>query len=455
MWREGSTTVSVESTTAPTDPSLPASRSKSAVHPGLVAIFPQDPEAVPAIWSVGKVAVLGRAQDADVRLGDATVSRRHAQLERIETGLRVTELGSHHGTFVDGEPVGRSGLNAPYGAILRTGGALSLVSDDVTQYRGAPRRIAAGFLGMQRDILGGPALCRVWQQAAAVAALSHPVLIQGETGSGKEAVARLIHAMRKEPGPFVALNLAAVPDGLFESELFGHVRGSFTGATSSRVGAFCQASGGVLFIDEVADLRIELQVKLLRAIDQLRVRPVGADQDVEVNTRIVAATSQDLRQASGKGCFRLDLYYRLAGVVMRVPPLRERRSDILTLATSFLAHEHPKLSLSVCAAEALALARWQGNVRELYHALTRAAVAALTCHSTTILLEHLPELEGAFSDAEAQADTPLTLDVVETALIKARGNASLAAKSLGVSRSTFYNILKREGIAPASLRPQR
>jgi transcriptional regulator of acetoin/glycerol metabolism len=435
------TSTDLQVSTGPTSPSRSSVRAAPR-RPGLVTIFPWSAEQAPATWRVSKAEVVGRSTDCDIRLKDPAVSRRHAQLVPADGGLRITDLGSNHGTFADGCPVGADGVFARYGTVLRAGGTLLLVCEDVGAYSAPMRRVAASFLGLPRDVIGGPELCRVWQQAASVATLSHPVLILGETGSGKEAVARMIHAMRPTPGPFVALNLAAIPEGLFESELFGHVRGAFTGATMSRAGALREASEGVLFVDEVADLRSDLQVKLLRALDDMKVRPLGSDQDVQVNVRLVAATSRDLRNLCAEGAFRTDLYYRLSGIVIDVPPLRERRSDILGLASSFLQQECAPLQLSVRAAENLVLAPWQGNVRELRYAIARASVQALAAGSTEIVPEHLLGLDSL----EPPTTSRLTREAVEAAIANAGGNASRAAKSLGVSRSTLYNALKhRDG----------
>jgi len=451
MSRDGGTTNSCESTTAPASPAFRADSRPKPRNLGLLAIYPREVERLPETWRVRERLLLGRARDAQVMLADEAVSRRHAELEPAQAGLRVADLGSNHGTFVDGEAVGREGRVVHEGSLVRAGNTLLLVVDDVNVHAVPMRRIAADYLGLARDVIGGPLLCKVWQNAAHVADLAHPVLILGETGSGKEAVARLVHAMRATPGPFVALNLAAIPEGLFESELFGHVRGSFTGAHGPRAGALREATGGVLFIDEVADLRLDLQAKLLRAIDQMSVRPLGASGDVKISTRVIAATSQDPRKACAEGRFREDLYYRLSGVVLEVPPLRERRADIPAMAAFFLARECPELRLSVRAAETLALAHWRGNVRELYHAMARASVVARSSGSTEVLPEHLPELDVF----EAPDETPLTPDAIELALQGAGGNASVAARTLGVSRSTLYNVLKRQGIDPRALRARK
>jgi transcriptional regulator of acetoin/glycerol metabolism len=417
-------------------------------HAGLVQIFPRSLDAAPSTWGVRRSAVLGRSRDVDVRIDDSHASRRQAELRSVESGFRVSDLGSRHGTFVDGKPTEADGTLAAFGSVLRAGDTLLLAVEDVTRYQTPLRRVGGGFLGTQRDVIAGPVLWEAWQQATRVAALPHPVLIQGESGSGKEAIARLLHATRETKGPFVALNVAAIPEGLFESELFGHVRGAFTGAVGPRLGAFREAFGGVLFLDEVADLAIDLQVKLLRTIDQMTVRPLGASDEVPVDVRLVAATSRDLREACARGTFRLDLYYRLAGIVIEVPPLRERRDDIVALALSMLHAEGGKHELSTLAAEALVLAGWEGNVRQLHHAITQASVRALSSDRSRILLEDLSDLgpEGP------GIGTKYTKTEVETAVRSAAGNVSLAAKALGVSRATLYNLFRRHGIDPVTLR---
>jgi DNA-binding NtrC family response regulator len=210
-----------------------------------------------------------------------------------------------------------------------------------------------------------------------------------------------------------------------------------------RLGAFREASGGVLFLDEVADLALDLQVKLLRALDQMTVRPLGSSVDVAVNVRVVAATSRDIKEACSHGSFREDIYYRLAGIVINVPPLRERRDDIIALALSMLEAEGAKFHL---AAEALSHASWEGNVRELHHAMTQASVRALSSERSEILPTDLPDLGALHRHPQK------TQGRVEAAVRNAGGNMSHAAKALGVSRATLYNLFKRYGIDPSALR---
>jgi transcriptional regulator of acetoin/glycerol metabolism len=421
---------------------------RRARQPGLLQIFPLSEEP-PRTFAVSTPTVIGRSSQGAIRLGDQRVSRRHAEVQRKAAGLFIRDLGSRHGSFVNGAVVSREGTVAPFGAVVRVGETLFLAVEDVSLYGRTPHRLAPGFLDTRREVIAGPTLLRTWEQASRAAALRHPVLIVGESGSGKEVIARLIHAGAREKGPFLALNVAAVPDSLFEAELFGHVRGAFTGAVGARKGAFREASGGVLFLDEVGELRPDLQVKLLRAIDQSRVRPVGGSEDIAADTRVVAATNQDLRQAVAEGRFRLDLYHRLAGIVVRVPSLRERRDEILIQARAILDDESPGLCLSAEAAERLVLHAWAGNSRELCHALGQASLQALSAGRGEITSSDLSGLTISEERGE------LTAERVQAVMRTARGNASLAAQSLGVSRATLYNHFRRLGLSPRELRATR
>jgi transcriptional regulator of acetoin/glycerol metabolism len=415
-------------------------------RPGLVQIFPRSASEVSQVWRVGGSAVVGRGAGADILIADQRVSRAHARLDNAPTGLRVRDLGSRHGSWLSGSQLSADGALAAFDSVVRFGNSLFLVVNDVERYRVAPRRIAGSALGLPTDVIAGPVLSEVWDRATRVAGLSAPVLLLGESGSGKESVARLIHRSMGRPCPFVGINLAAIPDALFESELFGHERGAFTGAVKSRAGAFREAAGGVLFLDEVGDLRVDLQAKLLRAVDLQAVRPLGASHDVPSAVRLVAATSVDLRRACEEGRFRSDLYYRLQGVVLQVPPLRERRDDILLLALDIIEKEAPRLRLSANAAEQLALAACDGNARALRSAVLHGLGSALAGDASEIRAEHLPPLE------RCDRDRTLTETEVRAAMTRAAGVASQAALLLGVSRTTFYNMCKRFGISASSLR---
>ncbi len=292
------------------------------------------------------------------------------------------------------------------------------------------------------------------------------VLLTGETGSGKEIAARELHAMSKRAnGPFVALNCAAIPEHLLESELFGHVKGSFTGATRDHTGLMVQASGGTLFLDEIAEMPLPLQPKLLRALQERAVRPVGGEKQISFDTRIVAATNRDLDAEVASGRFREDLYFRINVVRVAMPPLRRRGQDILILAQQFLERQANKsgksvVGLTAAAAEKLMLYPWPGNVRELQNCMERAV--ALTQHDhikVSDLPKEIAEAEPVLGEPEPElARTPdrvPTLDEIERrhivrVLNLTEGNKTRAARMLGLDRKTLYRRLKRYGLDGAA-----
>jgi DNA-binding NtrC family response regulator len=438
------------SATAPTrENARPSSAAEEAAarRYGVVMVFPRDDGEPPASWVVRETTSVGRSRRSTIRLGDAGVSASHASLEPRGGGLFVRDAGSRHGTFVNGELAQAEGMVAPPGAILRVGDTLFLVVEDVETHRARPRRNEGARLGLAETMVAGPVLAGVWDQAARVASVHDPVLILGESGSGKECIARILHAARNEPGPFVGINVTAIPESLFEAELFGHERGAFTGANTARPGAFREASGGVLFLDEVGSLKLEVQSKLLRALDRRVVRPLGANRDVPIDARIVSATSRDLREACDAGDFRTDLYYRLSGIVIRIPPLRERPEDVILLALEALRERASAPKLSADAAEVLLLAGWEGNARQLRHAMAHATNQAASAGSDELRPEHLPDLEPL-----GEASRELTLERIQTAMKKSGGVAAHAARALGVSRTALYNALKRFKVDTASLR---
>jgi DNA-binding NtrC family response regulator len=287
------------------------------------------------------------------------------------------------------------------------------------------------------------------------------VLIQGETGTGKELVARALHkASPRAQGPFVAINCAAVPAALLESELFGHARGAFTDAKSDRPGLFVQASGGTLLLDEIGEMPLEMQAKLLRALQERVVRPVGGSREVPFDVRILAATHRDMEGLVAQRQFRQDLYYRLNVVRLDVPALRDRPGDILTLAVHFLDRfceraGHARLSLSGPVAERLLAYDWPGNVRELENAMER--IVALSRFDQTAV-EDLPlALRSAPSQVtdslESESDI-VSLDELERrhivrVLELARGNKSRAAELLGLDRRSLYRKISRSDTEPA------
>jgi DNA-binding NtrC family response regulator len=289
------------------------------------------------------------------------------------------------------------------------------------------------------------------------AASGATVLITGETGTGKEWVARTHESSARSAGPFIAVNCAAIPRDLLESELFGHVKGAFTGAIGSRIGAFQQANHGTLFLDEIGDMDIEMQSKLLRVIEERAVTPVGSAQTESLDVRFVAATHHDLPELIGKGQFREDLYYRLNVIPIHLPPLRERIDDILPLAENFLARAalpEPR-SLSEDAIERLLRHPWPGNVRELRNAMERVATLVrspvleardLEFLSNQSLYAAVPIFDMALLDGEMNiAVESLERTMIQRALDAAAGNRTEAARRLGIHRQLLYKKLKQFG----------
>jgi two-component system NtrC family response regulator len=305
----------------------------------------------------------------------------------------------------------------------------------------------------------------VLNQAAKVAPTETTVLLTGESGTGKEVVARFVHrGSPRADGPFVALNCAALPETLLESELFGHEKGAFTGASAARPGRIEQAAGGVLFLDEVGEMSASVQAKLLRVLQEREFQRLGGTRPVKADVRVIAATNRDLDAALARGDFREDLYYRLRVFEIHLPPLRERHEDILPLAEAFLEElgpivGRPAAGLSREARDALLSYPWPGNVRELRNALERATIL---CEGGLITVEHLPHGVGRSTPAPRPQVSPqafpsggVNLEVVERELIakalqEARNNRSRAARLLGITRSQLYYRIEKHGLGASA-----
>jgi len=311
--------------------------------------------------------------------------------------------------------------------------------------------------GITQTLLGvSAAMRRVFRLVDKIAPTESPVLITGESGTGKELIARAIHLQsRRSHRPFVTVNAAAVPESLFESELFGHVRGSFTGAVSNRIGLFQQADGGTLFLDEIGEMPLSVQVKLLRALQDGEVRRVGSSETLRVDVRMIAATNRDLKQALAAGTFREDLYFRLNVFHIELAPLRDRREDIPVLANYF----REKISratgrrvdrFSERAQFSLMHYDYPGNVRELENAIERAVALAERGEITEMDLPpafreaRVPMLNTgtAFPYAETMSLAQLEAEHIRRVLGYFAGNTTRAAKSLGISRSTLWRKMR-------------
>ncbi|MGH7627541.1 MAG: sigma-54-dependent transcriptional regulator [Gemmatimonadaceae bacterium] len=334
--------------------------------------------------------------------------------------------------------------------------------------RAAPDVPFAGIVGES------PVMRGVMDQARQIASLDDtpPVLITGETGTGKGLVARTIHASGSRASrPFIEINCTALPGTLMEAELFGYERGAFTDAKSSKIGLYEAAQGGFLFLDEVGDIELSLQGKLLRAIEEQTVRRVGGLRDRKIDVRILAATNRDLEHEAQRGEFRKDLYFRLAVILLRLPPLRERGTDILLLAERFLAqfrtkYGRPIRDIDASARDLLLAYPWPGNVRELSHVIERGVLWSrgptlgaehLSLTSALLATSHESNVsEGGTSSPTPAASQPVTegdLDLpqwertmIERALREAGGNQTRAAQRLGISRDTLRYRLKKFGI---------
>jgi len=378
--------------------------------------------------------LVGTSASADLVVCDATVSARHCSLTPGGGFVAIADLGSKNGTYVGGarlrEAWGQQGTLVVLGR-----STLTLSSVDATEEgEDPPGAPLAGVAG------GSLAMRRLADQVRRLARHALPVLIAGESGTGKELVARSLHSLGpRRARPFVAINVTALPRELVETELFGHERGAFTGAHVRREGAFSEAQGGSLFLDEIGDLPLEAQPKLLRALDGYEVRRVGsAGSGQRADVRVIAATHVHLEQRVAGGHFRRDLFHRLECFVLTVPALRDRRGDIAVIARELLSQLAPDVGSRVLTSSGLArLAAhtWPGNVRELRNVLCRAGDSARTTR-----------IEAAEVDRAIRRDSPavakcLTPGRAREILRENTGNLSAAARAAGMPRTSFRKLL--------------
>ena len=387
---------------------------------------------------------IGRHPTNDLALPDEEISRFHAQLERRDRDYWIVDQ-SRNGTFVNGKRIKSSPRKDR--DEVRIGGWLVVFSDDTAwgekeTVQEAKKRSISSFCGM---IGKSEPMRRVFAMIEKVAPTAATVLILGETGTGKEVIARAIHELSpRERRPFVPLNCGAISPQLIESELFGHERGAFTGAVNRHIGAFEQAQGGTLFLDEVGELPLELQPKLLRVLEERRFRRVGGTEEVETDIRILVATHRNLEMMSREGKFREDLYFRLFSVPISLPPLRERATDIPLLADYFVemlqagGAAGPEKRFSPDAIIRLTAHPWRGNVRELKNVITRSLLFSIGSmiqpEEVLFFTENVPEARHTLENAEREA--------IVTALRETGWNKKKAAVALGIAKSTLFHKLK-------------
>jgi DNA-binding NtrC family response regulator len=405
---------------------------------------------------------IGSREGNDVVVADDAVSRLHCEITVEDAGYRLRDLESTNGTFVDEMRVHDVYLRP--GATIRLGGT-TLVFAPGAEETTVPAATSDRFGSVYGASVAMRELFATLERAAPSDAT---ILIEGETGTGKEVVARAIHDQsRRSAGPFAVFDCAAAPANLIESELFGHEKGAFTGATSRRIGRLEEAEGGTLFIDELGELPLELQPKLLRALQERQVRRVGGRDTIPVDIRIVAATNRDLGREINRGAFREDLYYRLAVVRVTLPPLRERREDVRGLVEHFIRRAHrldagraerTLAGISESNWRALESHPWPGNVRQLENVIARTLALSAGEEVEHIGLPTAPrrsqegssasgslsiDLDRNFVDQKADVVAAFEKAYLEGQLDRHDGNISRAAAAAGMDRMYFKRVLKK------------
>ncbi len=402
---------------------------------------------------------IGKSSDNDIVLTDDTVSRHHCELLRAPDGVHVRDLESTNGTRVDGTRIREAVLGA--GQVLKVGEVeisirptqqrMEVLPSDKTSFGGAIGQSLA-----MRSIFG------VFERIAPTDAT---VLLEGETGTGKDVLARSIYQLSpRVKGPFIVVDCGAVSYSLIESELFGHERGAFTGAVAARQGAFELADNGTVFLDEIGELPLDVQPKLLRVLETKELRRVGGNKQIKTNVRVIAATKRDLGREVQAGKFREDLYFRLAVVPVTVPPLRARREDIPALVTHMLKAAGAQtggepLTVSGETMQALMAHDWPGNVRELRNVLERAVYMAQATGSRELGGIALPsggtgphdatfhfEPAKSYRETRAKYDAEFERRYVKWLLGRHGGNVSAAAREAKMDRKHLHDIAKKHGL---------
>ncbi len=438
---------------------------------------------------------IGRGHEADLQLPDRSVSRLHARIYRVGNRYFLADLGSRNGTYANGKTVSQLPLDdgqvfqvGPYrihflwpegpspsgeeptvepgssAAPSAASSALSSGASPVALQTGKPacpqpssRRPAASAESAPFGMVGGsPPLRKLVETVRRVGPSDAVVLIEGETGSGKELVARGLHDVsERRDRPFIVVNCGAISPELIESELFGHERGSFTGATAQRRGAFELAHNGTIFLDEIGELPYTLQPKLLRALEQREIKRVGGNETLPADARVLAATNRNLKEEVAKKTFREDLYFRVGAIRIEVPPLRDRREDIAPLVRHFLSllgarSPRPLPTLTPAALDALVLHDWPGNVRELRNAVQRAVVLTDGPELSAADFSFLREASSPASGTEMPEGLTRWEQAERTNILaelsRQGGNKTRTARVLGIAKSTLFEKLKKYGI---------
>lgn len=401
--------------------------------------------------------VLGREQIelviSDLRMDEMDGMALFAEIQKRQPGMPVIILTAH-GSIPDAVAATQQGVF----------GFLTKPVDRDALYKAIDEALAQSMPAAGDDtwregiVTRSPTMLRLLEQANMVAQSDVSVLINGQSGTGKEVLAQAIHAASPRAGKaFIAINCGALPEQLLESELFGHAKGAFTGAVSSREGLFQAAEGGTLFLDEIGDMPLALQVKLLRVLQERKVRPLGSNRDIDINVRIISATHRDLPKAMAKGEFREDLFYRLNVVSLKIPALNERAEDIPLLANHLLresAQRHKPFvrSFSTDAMRRLMAASWPGNVRQLVNVIEQCVALTSAPVISEALVEQALEGENTVLPTFAEARNHFELNYLRKLLQITKGNVTNAARLAGRNRTEFYKLLARHELDAADFK---
>ncbi|KMK07668.1 two-component system response regulator GlrR [Pluralibacter gergoviae] len=380
---------------------------------------------------------------SDLRMDEMDGLQLFAEIQKVQPGMPVIILTAH-GSIPEAVSATQQGvfsfLTKPVDK-----DALYKAIDEALAHTAA----ATDEAWRSAIVTRSPVMLRLLEQARMVAQSDVSVLINGQSGTGKEIFAQAIHqASARRSAPFIAINCGALPEPLLESELFGHVRGAFTGAVSSREGLFQAAGGGTLFLDEIGDMPLPLQVKLLRVLQERKVRPLGSNRDLEIDVRIISATHRDLPKAMARGEFREDLFYRLNVVSLKIPPLSARAEDIPLLANHLLreaASRHKPFvrAFSTDAMKRLMAAGWPGNVRQLVNVIEQCVALTSSPVIGDALVEQALEGENTALPTFADARSQFELNYLRKLLQITKGNVTHAARMAGRNRTEFYKLLSR------------
>ncbi len=396
---------------------------------------------------------IGKAPDNDLVLSDDTVSRHHCEIVKAPDGLHVRDLGSTNGTKIDGVRVREATLTP--GAVLKIGEVEVALRPSTFRVEVLPsERTEFG------KVLGESLAMRtIFGVLERIARTDATVLLEGETGTGKDLLARAVWQASPRAGkPFIVVDCGAVTYSLLESELFGHERGAFTGAVATRQGAFELAEGGTVFLDEIGELPLDVQPKLLRVLETREFRRVGGNRTLPTNVRVIAATKRDLLREVQAGKFREDLYFRLAVVPLTVPPLRARREDIAALVTHMLrAAGGDRLRVAPETLASLEAHDWPGNIRELRNVLDRAVYMAQAAGAEEITFVTLPsgerahasfhfEADKSYRDTRSKYDAEFERAYVRWLLGRHHGNVSAAAREAKMDRKHLHDLAKKHGL---------